>query len=162
MSLLQNFDSGTPYGAVQLIELTDYADQLLASSNYTAPNLFPQYYFSDRDAFRTPDITSTNLAVNYRYPIGRFEIFAQGEFLNLFDEENFTNPNVTVSTYATSANARLIPFNPFTETPIECTATSAAGSCHWFKGPTFGQAASASALDWQQQKGYRFSVGFKF
>lgn len=56
----------------------------------------PRYYFTDRDAFRTPDITSTNLAVNYRYPITRFELFAQGELLNAFDEENFTVPNVTV------------------------------------------------------------------
>ena len=162
VSVLQNFDSGTPYGAVQLIELTPYEDQLLANTSYTAPNLFPQYYFTDRDAFRTPDITSTNLAVNYRYPISRFELFAQGELLNAFDEENFTVPNTTVNTWATSGDARLAPFNPFTETPVECTATSAAGSCHWIRGARFGQSASATAANWQLQRTYRVSVGLRF
>ncbi|HEX6177742.1 MAG TPA: TonB-dependent receptor [Thermoanaerobaculia bacterium] len=162
ISVLQNYDTGTPYGALQLIELTDYQDELLAGTTYTAPNAFPQYYFTDRDEYRTPDITSTNLALNYRYPIGRLEVFAQGELLNAFDEENFIVPNVTVSTYATSADARLAPFNPFTETPVECTATSAAGSCHWFKGASFGQAASPTATNWQQQRAYRFSLGLRF
>ncbi|HEU4520667.1 MAG TPA: TonB-dependent receptor, partial [Thermoanaerobaculia bacterium] len=162
VSVLQNYDTGTPYGAVQLIELTPYEDQILANTNYTAANLFPQYYFTDRDEYRTPNITSTNFALNYRYPIGRLEIFAQGELMNAFDEENFTVPNVAVSTWATSSNARLAPFNPFTETPIECQADSPAGSCHWFKGASFGQAASATAANWQLQRTYRFSVGVRF
>ena len=135
--------------------------------------LLPQYYFTDRDAFLTPDITSTNIAINYRYPIGRFEIFGQGEALNLFDEENYTNPNVTVRTWATSSG--LLPFNPFTDTPIECAQFRADGTAvpvaqcqtvtpgsHWQKGPTFGQAASSSQLDYQQQRAYRFSVGLRF
>jgi hypothetical protein len=162
ISVLQNYDTGVPYGALQLIELTDYADQLLANTNYIAPNLFPQYYFTDRDEYRTPDISSTNLALNYRFPISRFELFAQGELLNAFNNDGFIVPNVAVSTYATSTDARLAPFNPFTETPVECTATSAAGSCHWFKGATFGQAASATATNWQQQRTYRVSLGVRF
>ena len=167
LSLLQNYDTGTPYGAVQLIELTEVAEQdgLLNGTNYTAPDLFPQYYFTDRDEYRTPDITSTNIAVNYRYPISRFEIFGQAEFLNVFDEQNWINPNVTVRTWATSA--AFAPFNPFTETPIECPQGTALASCtamgaHWQKGPTFGRAASASPLDWQQQRSMRFSVGVRF
>ena len=162
VSVLQNYDTGTPYGAVQLIELTPYEDQLLANTNYTAPNLFPQYYFTDRDEFRTPNITSTNLAINYRYPISRFEVFAQGELLNAFGEDNFIVPNTTVNTWATSSDARLAPFNPFTDTPVECTANSAAESCHWIRGATFGQAASATAANWQLQRTYRLSVGIRF
>jgi outer membrane receptor for ferrienterochelin and colicin len=175
VSLLQNFDSGTPYGAVQLIELTEVVEEdgLLEGTNYQAPDLFPQYYFTDRDEYRTPDVTSTNLSLNYRYPIGRFEIFGQAEFLNVFDEQGFRNPNVTVRTWATSAGLR--PFNPFTETPIECDQFRAdgtanpVGNCqtsnpgsHWQKGPTFGKAASASPLDWQQMRSMRFSVGMRF
>jgi hypothetical protein len=163
ISVLQNYDTGTPYGAVEIIDMTDYADELLGpNSTYTAPDLGPQYYFTERDAFRTPDVTSTNIALNYRYPIGRLELFAQGEFLNIFDEENFLTPNVAISTFATSSDARLAPFNPFTETPIECTATSAAGSCHWFKGANFGNAASTQTLDWQRMRGYRVSLGLRF
>ena len=175
VSLLQNFDSGTPFGAVQLIELTEVAEEdgLLNGTNYTAPDLFPQYYFTERDAYRTPDITSTNLGLNYRYPIGRLELFGQAEFLNIFENENFTNPNVTVRTWATSNG--LLPFNPFTETPIECDQFRADGTAnpvtncqntnpgsHWQKGPTFGKAASAGTVDWQQMRSMRFSFGIRF
>ena len=55
------------------------------------------YWFTDRDAFHTDDITRTDLALNYSFNIGKkFEIFIQPEILNLFDEDGFVDVNAAV------------------------------------------------------------------
>jgi hypothetical protein len=46
----------------------------------------------------------------------------------------------------------LVPFNPFTETPVEGT--------NWRKGDSWGEAQSDS--DYQQPRTFRFSVGLRF
>ena len=170
ITVLQNFDSGTPYSAVQFIDMTPYHDALLANTNYTTPLEGVQYYFSDRGAFRLDDVSSTNISLNYRYPIGRFELFAQGDLVNAFDRHTIVNPNITVNTAWTSAAFR--PFNPFTETPVECPKGTAAAQCtamgaHWQKGANFGLQANTAGqgtftAGFQQTRMYRFSAGVRF
>jgi hypothetical protein len=131
-----------------------------------------QYYFSKRGEFRTPNISSTNLALNYRYPISRFELFANGEVLNVFNKHGAIVVGTTVLTRAA--------FNPFTTTPIECKQGDTAAQCadplrypgglpNWQKSATFGQPTSATAstpesttTNFQVARTYRFSVGARF
>ena len=170
VSVLQNFDTGTPYSALQFVDVTPYHDQLLGNATYTTPLEGVQYYFSDRGEFRLDDVASTDVALNYRYPIGRFEFFAQGELLNAFNRHTVVNPNITVNTAWTSTTFR--PFNPFTDTPVECPQGAAAAVCrdmgaHWQKGANFGRPANSAGqgtftAGYQRTRTYRFSAGFRF
>ena len=160
-TVLQSFDSGTPYSAALLppplgagLDLSDYFDELTAGAGYESASDLGQYYFSDRGEFRLDDVSSTDVALNYGYPIGRFALFAQGEALNVFNRQTATIVNTTVT--------QLAPFNPFTETPVE--------GVHWRKGANFGRPTSATASiplnaftsNFQVARTYRFSVGFRF
>jgi outer membrane receptor protein involved in Fe transport len=129
------------------------------------------YYFSERGAFRTDAATSTDLSLNYRVPVGRFEVFAQGQLLNAFAEETvndiyLSRMDFTVRTFRTNgASSGLKAFNPNTETPIECPQGQSAAQCtalgaHWQKGANFGQAINKDA--YQSPRTMRFSVGIRF
>ncbi|HEU4521889.1 MAG TPA: TonB-dependent receptor [Thermoanaerobaculia bacterium] len=177
VSVLQRFDSGTPYSAAANISLAPYAEQLLAGTSYVSPSSSAPYYFSKRGEFRLDDIHATDLALNYRYPIGRLELFAQGELINAFNNSAVIVPNTTVN--LNPANT----FNPFTETPVECAQGLTNTQCneqfgtsgwHWRKGGsaaalatpgqlgTFGKAASSNSANYQTMRTYRFSVGLRF
>jgi outer membrane receptor for ferrienterochelin and colicin len=170
ITALQNFDSGQPYSAVQLIDISSYADQLLKNSTYVAPPTEPQYYFSKRGAYRLDDVSSTNLSVNYRYPISRLELFAEGQVLNVFNRQTIAVPptggtavNTTVNTADTSSN--FLPFNPFTDTPKECPQGTPGADCkamgaNWQKSAAFGTAASSTS--YQLPRTYRVSFGLRF
>ncbi|HEY0141237.1 MAG TPA: TonB-dependent receptor [Thermoanaerobaculia bacterium] len=174
ISVLQSFDSGAPYSAVANINMTPYLTQLLGDAPYVSYSNLQQYYFSDRGEFRLDDISSTDLSLNYRYPVaGRFELFAQGELLNAFNRKTARVINTSVSTAATSTNFRA--FNPFTDTPIECPQGAAASVCrdmgaHWQKGANFGNPTSATASTpinaftsaFQTARTYRVSLGLRF
>jgi hypothetical protein len=171
-SVLQSFDSGTPYSAIGTINMAPYFSKYLpASSHYVAAPSGRQYYFSKRGEFRLDDVASTNVALNYRFPIMKVELYAVAEMLNVFNRSTVTNPNVTVAASGTSAN--FAAFDPFTQTPVECpqgtpVATCRANGAHWQKGANFGLPASASATtevalgSYQLPRTWRFQVGFRF
>jgi len=141
-SALQNFDSGTPYSAAGTINVRNYV--ACHPCGYETPDVTQTYYFSDRGEFRTDDITSTDLSINYEVPIFKVSLFLQGELLNAFNEQNVDNPSTSI---------RLIrAFDPFNETPVEGT--------HWEKRSTFGQPVSPAG--YQLPRTYRFSVGLRF
>ena len=140
ISVLERFDSGTPYSASTLVPVGQYVDN---PGYATAPSSV-LYYFSDRGEYRWEDLTATDLALNWGFPISRFEVFVEGEVLNLFDESAQIAGSTSVS--------RLADFNPFTETPVE--------GVHWRKNASFGQAASS--LHYQQPRTFRFSAGLRF
>lgn len=171
LSLLQNYDSGLPYSAVANINIGPYKTALLAGTHYVEAPTAVQYYFSKRGQYRTPNISSTNLGVNYRYPIGRMELFASGDLINLFNRHDPIVVSTTVTTFTgNSAN----PFNPFTTAPKECpqgqtSAQCIAGGFNWQKSATFGQPTSAAAstptsttTNFQVARTYRFSFGARF
>ena len=116
-------------------------------------------------------MTATDFSLNYRLPLGRFELFAQGQVLNAFNEDTFNDiylsrMDFTVRTFRTNgASSGLKSFNPFTETPIECPQGQTAAQCtalgaHWQLGPNFGKAVNKDA--YQAPRTYRFAVGFRF
>lgn len=172
VSVLQSFDSGTPYSAFANINLRPYRDALTAGIDYRTVPVSGQYYFSDRGEFRRDDVSSTDLALNYRYPIGRFELFAQGELINMFNRGTVMVVNQTVTVLSNT-------FNPFTETPKACAPSPAGGpiktnaACvaeganYRFSetlGATggFGEPASSTSANYQQMRTYRVSVGARF
>ncbi len=168
VSLLQNYDSATPYSAIGTLDMSSFASSLLpANSKYVAPNLSPQYYFSKRGQYRLDNISSTDISLNYRYPISRFEIFGEAQMVNVFNNDGVqfggTAIRTTVNTAYTSGN--FAPFNPFTDTPKECPqgtpgATCKAGGFNFQKAADFGKPVSSAA--YQQPRLWRFSVGLRF
>ncbi len=164
VSVLQNYDSGQPYSAVQSIDLSPYASTLLpAGSKYVNPPLSQQYYFGARGQYRLDTIKSTDFALMYRYPISRVEIWAKADVLNVFNGHTVTTVSTTVNTSATSGS--FLPFNPFTDTPKECPQGTTGADCkamgaNWQKGSAFGTPSSATAF--QTPRTYRYAVGVRF
>lgn len=153
-SVLQRFDSGTPYSMVGSTFVRD-ADLAavgggVVNPGYNLPPRFLDYFFSERGEFRWEDVTATDLALNYSLPIRALELFLQAEMLNVFDESAQISGDTTVLTARNRAD--LARFNPFTTTPVEGT--------HFIKGPNFGTARSAA--HYQDPREYRFSLGLRF
>ena len=153
LSMLQNFFSGTPYSAIGRIDTTPYVGDP-GDLGYANRPAAPNYFFSDRGAFRTENVTRTDLAVNYSFFLniggGQLELFIQPEVINVFNEQAVEAPNTTVFTARNDGS--LSTFNPFTETPVE--------GVHWRKGPSWGEAQSEGS--YQQPRTFRFSLGLRF
>jgi hypothetical protein len=149
ISVLQNYASGRPYEAIGSIDPRAF----VTNPGYAIPPSAVNYYFSARGAFQTPDITSTDMALNYSFfleALDGIEIFLQPEVFNLFNEDGFVNVNTTVQTR--SNTTALQAFNPFTTEPVE--------GVHWRKSATFGR--PNNEFDYQTPRTFRFSVGVRF
>lgn len=150
VSVLQNFASGSPYGAAGAVATRNF----VTNPGYVLPPAAVTYFYTDRDAFRTDDITATDLSLNYGFNMSafgkNFEIFVQPEVLNAFNQQGVLNVDATV--LDATNNRNLQAFNPFTTTPVE--------GVHWQKGPNFGKPLLET--DYQTPRTYRFSVGFRF
>jgi hypothetical protein len=148
VSVLQNYDSGTPYSLTDLVDVGSY----VANPGYETPPTTNTYFFSDRGEFRFDDITRTDLSLNYAFlwnTLGRqIEVYLQPEVINVLDEDNLINFDTTVE----GPQDGMAPFDPFTETPVE--------GVHWRRGDDFGQPTDED--DFQQPRTFRFSVGFRF
>lgn len=176
-SLLQRFDSGTPYSAIGFIDVDQRVDdpggrpdcaQCTPNPGYAEVSTDNAYYFSERGAFRWDDLSATDLAVNYSLPLAAVELFVQAEALNLFDESAQVGGDTTVLTANNGACVQgangpnpgeaCLTFNPFNETPVE--------GVHYQFGSNFGNARTPTSLltqgDYQLPRTYRFSVGLRF
>jgi outer membrane receptor protein involved in Fe transport len=172
-SVLQRFDSGTPYSAIGPVSSRFSATACPscpdpAATSYVADPTNVPYYFSERGEFRWDDVTATDLAINYELPISRLGLFVQGELINMFNEQAQTGGDITVLTHRSAdcvqtvganAGSPCARFNPFTEAPV-------LGVNYQF-GPSFGQplnATGGSNLNghYQLPRTYRVSVGVRF
>ena len=178
VSLLQRFDSGTPYSLSGTIDIRSNANFYgtgkpggVTNPGYAAPPTSVTYFFSDRGEFRTPDITGTDFALNYATNPGWLrgvQVFAQGELINAFNEEGLVNFNTSILTHANNAASCtanpsgagcLQRFNPMAgDQPVE--------GVHWNKGPLFGKpttaTTSAAQGHYQLPRTYRVSFGLRF
>ena len=133
VSVLQRFDSGTPYSVAGSIDVRRSATRLpngiVNTFGYAAPPSSVTYFFSERGEFRFDDETATDLAINYTLPISRLGLFIQADLLNAFDEDaqiagdtSVITGNVTtcIQTVGPKADGktRCDLFNPFTTTPV--------------------------------------------
>lgn len=163
VSWFQIYNSGSPYGAVGIIDSTPF----VTNPGYvTPPEANQEYFFTARDAFRMESTHSSDVALNYSRPLAKkAEIFFRFVMNNVFNNQNVTNffavgcgvtcINTTVRT--NNNQSSLTPFNPFTEQPVE--------GVHWAKasgafGSNFGDPLSRFA--YQTPRTYNFSVGFRF
>ena len=178
-SVLQRFDSGTPYSAtvtnLRVLNHPTACPTCPVNPGYLDPVSTGSYYFSDRGEFRTDDTHNTDLAVNYSLPIGRVSLFAQGELLNAFNGDTLQVPNTVVSV--------IRAVNAFTGTYVECPRGTTAANCRamfpdlnvgiWQKGADFGikgtlPTTGGSLLpggtlgSYQLPRTYRFSLGLRF
>jgi hypothetical protein len=151
-SVLFQFLAGQPYSALGSVDTVGIVGDP-ADFGYAGGPGFVDYYYSDKGAFTTDDITRTDLAINYSFFVNAFgtelEMFVQPEILNVFGEEGVIDTNTTV---LDSTNAGFESFNPFTETPVQ--------GVNWDFGSSFGEPVNAA--DYQTPRTYRFSLGLRF
>lgn len=151
VSLLETFDSGQAYSISAPINVTRYTGAPANPGYASIPN--GRYFFTDRGALRTGDVTSTNLAVRWAHRFLGVEVFAQGDLLNVFDEDAIADPQRLGSGVSTAANSTTLqPFDPRTTTPVEGT--------HYTLAANFGQALNNQA--YQAPRTYRISLGLRF
>lgn len=160
-SVVQRFDSGTPYSASIAVTSTASPD---APANigdlYTAEPPSTTYFIGERGRFRWDDVTRTDFAVNYRLPVFGAELFAEAEVFNLFNEQAQIAGTTTVfgprsganRCPGATANGACAAFNPWTDTPVEGT--------NYNYSANFGKASGPAS--YQLPRTYQFSLGFRF
>jgi len=148
--VLQNITSGDPQSIDAAVAVGPY----VTNPGYLTPPSTVTYYFGPRGGYETDTISATDLSINYAFPVRvlgpKSEFFLRFVVDNLFNQTGIDGPNDTVLTASTDTT--LLPFNPFTETPVE--------GVHYRLGPSYGQALSASA--YQTSRTFYFSGGFRF
>jgi outer membrane receptor protein involved in Fe transport len=162
LGLLQQTESGTPYGAIGAIDSTPFVND----PGYQTPPPSVTYFFTPRDQFRTEAMHRFDLAVNYDFEPSALKgarLFAQFHVLNLFNQFNVAianggSINTSVDT-ALNKPELFATFNPFTETPVQ--------GVHWDFAPesleddgTFGKVIGSGA--YTLPRTFRFSIGVRF
>jgi hypothetical protein len=162
LGAIQNYQTGTPYGAVGFINAAQYVKNPGYAIAPAATDI--TYYYTARDAFRTDSITATDLTLNYSFKANLFservEFFLQPEVLNVFNEKGVIIPNQAISDSTTTSSGGMQSFNPFTTKPIEDPDGTGPAVGNWRKNPTFGHATTATS--YQTPRTFRFSVGVRF
>jgi hypothetical protein len=168
LSVLQNFASGLPYGAVGVGGGSGGVNAIpfVTNPGYANPqgNTSETYYYTARDAFHTESSRRTDIAINYDYSVGvgsrQANLFFQAQILNIFNTFDlcgcgstvFSNGGaVAMNTIGQTVTA-LAGFNPFTTTPVEGT--------NWIKGANFGTPLNRFAFT--SPRTLRLSFGVRF
>jgi hypothetical protein len=179
VGVIERYDSGSPYSAAAAITVTgntatSYPNGTAKDPAHTYVNVptAVTYFFSNRGQFRTASIMATDLALNYELPIHNFALFAKGEVRNAFNHKAVLGVTTTVLTNQNSS--KLAAFNPFTQTPVQCT-TAQVSQCpagtNYFLGTAtgvpFGTAGTtpttfSQAGSFQLPRTYLYSIGARF
>src|SRR5207245_11289640 len=105
LTALQSYDSGRPYSAIGQIDATGRTSGtaypgLPVNPGYTfsGAGTSHDYYFSERGAFRTDDVWSTDLALNYNTPrvFGFLELFVRATVTIVFNKCDVITPNMDI------------------------------------------------------------------
>jgi hypothetical protein len=158
-SVLEQVDTGVPYGAVGTVDSRPY----VTNPGYLTPPSTVTYYFTARDAFRTDTISRTDLSLNMTFrPWQTLELFIEPQVLNAFNEQNLVGVSTTIQTRVSSGSSAFAAFNPFTETPKQGPAATggATPTNNWNYASTFGLPTGATS--YQTPRTFRFSVGLRF
>jgi hypothetical protein len=167
-SVLERFDSGTPYSAIGTINTSSYipsTDPIRKA--YVSPPGTSTYFFGSRGRFRWDNVSATDVAVNYNTPsIHGLNFYVNAELFNALNEKAqiggntgvLTARNSTCKQGANQDGARCATFNPFTDTPVEGVNYQKVKSATL--GASFGDPTAATS--YQTPRFYRFSVGLRF
>jgi hypothetical protein len=149
-SVLQWFASGQPYSAVANID----PKSALPNPGYALNQLSTgPYYFSARGAFRTDDVYSTDLSLQYERSIRGARLFVKGDALNVFNNAAVISPGTDVFDRFNSGPASgLRAFNPFTEVPVE--------GVNYRLSPSFGKPTGPES--YQAPRTFQVSLGAHF
>jgi hypothetical protein len=189
LGLIERYDSGSPYSAAASITInsvagltaTTYPDGTPRVSTHDYANIptAVTYFFSKRGQFTTDAIVATDLALNYELPIHNFAFFAKAEVRNAFNHKATVGVVTTVLTNQNSS-ANLAAFNPFTQTPVQCTAATVSAcpkdsagkpTTNYFLGTAAGVpfgTSSGTATTFSQNgsfqlpRTYLYAVGMRF
>lgn len=148
---LFSLDTGQPYGAHGPVLVDPY----VTNPGYATPPWTVDYWFTGRDAFRMPTVTSLDLALAWRLDVGPVELFVQPQLLNVLNRDAVVTSDpryVDLGVFTAATSAELQPFDPFQEKPVE--------GIHWVRSPTFGEAFGPAS--YQQPRTFRVSVGVRF
>ncbi len=151
IGFLWRLESGTPYGDVGWIDPRPF----VANPGVAQPPAAVPYYFTNRDAFRSDGLSRVDLSFQFARPVPgmlRGEWFVRGDLLNLFDDTATLDPwrNAIVVT-ALQDPARLAPFNPFVDQPVE--------GVHWTRDARFPSETAATRT---MPRAFRWFVGIRF
>jgi len=129
------------------------------------------YFFSNRGAFHTDSILATDVALNYELPIHNFALFAKAEVRKAFNHKAVLGVGTVVRTNQTTGSG-LLPFNPFTQSPIQCPTGQTAAQCtalgaNYQFSTGFGVAAGtpttfSQAGSYQLPRTYLYAIGARF
>ena len=153
VALFEQINSGTPYGALGNIDSRDY----VTDPGYQTAPATVNYWFTDRDAFKTETMFRTDFSLNYTFGLGgTSQLFAQLQVLNLFNQFQLfnINSNAIDTTVLTAVDDpdRFQTFNPFTERPVQ--------GVHWDYGEEFGTPVGAAA--YTLPRTFQFALGVRF
>jgi len=167
LSVLERFDSGSPYSLAGTIDIRSNANFYgtglpggVVNPGYVTPPTTEGYYFSSRGAYHTPNITATDISLNYNTTpswLRGLSFFAQAQLINALNENGLVSYNASVLTAYNDSTLKR--FNPLAgDVPVE--------GVNWKKGPLFGKPTSATNSDvqgsFQLPRTYRFNVGIRF
>jgi hypothetical protein len=133
------------------------------------------YYYTNRDAFRTEGFSRTDFSASYNYGIStgsrKVDLFIQMHLLNVFNQQDLCGCGGTVfqnggtlqlntisggtpgqSVLTPLTTATLAKFNPFTTTPVQ--------GVNWNLAPAFGTPLNRSAFD--SPRTFRLTFGVRF
>ncbi|MEO7192779.1 MAG: carboxypeptidase regulatory-like domain-containing protein [Vicinamibacterales bacterium] len=154
VGVVEQMQSGTPYGAVGSVDVSG-----VRNPGYALPPFTGTYFFTPRDEFRTESMFRTDLAINYNHDLSthhRPTVFAQFQLLNLFNQfQLFNGANQDIDrTVLTAVDDpdRFAAFNPFTTKPVK--------GLNWDYGNKFGKAIGKGA--YTLPRTFRMSVGVRF
>ena len=173
LSFLETIGSGLPYGAVGPIDVRPY----VTNPGYITPQggSSENYYFTNRDAFRTEGYSRMDFAANLTHslPAGnrKVDLFIQAQVLNIFNQQDMCGCGGTVflnggqitetrisgvtagQSIQTPANtAAMAKFNPFTTTPVLGTNYALSSSF----GTPLNRFAFTSPREFRMTFGVRF------
>ncbi|MDJ0840505.1 MAG: TonB-dependent receptor [Acidobacteriota bacterium] len=149
-SLLQSWQSGTPYGESISFDIegreTAFGFPDPSTTSYNQPPSTRTYVITP-DGFEWDDFLSTDLGINYSFQFPRgIELFAQFKINNIFNHDAVTSGVTTLNPISGAS------FNMFTEAPIEGT--------HYTRSSLFGQAGSSG--DYQTPRSFSVDLGIRF
>jgi hypothetical protein len=188
VSALQTLETGTPYGASNIINTSangvDPRPYVTNTFGYLTPptGSTTTYFYTARDAFRLEGQKRTDLAINYNYGIGpgarKIDLFMQAQIINVFGQEQLCGCGSTVflngggvlqdridQTVRTSVSNPTLytPFNPFTTKPVQ--------GVNWDYAPivnptgqlaTSGFGVAKSRLAYTNPRQFRVGFGVRF
>lgn len=156
-----SLDTGLPYGAAGTINSTPYVTN---PGYYQPPTAGVTYWFTARDAFRTPTVTRLDMSLNWTMPIFKtIEIFISPQVYNVFNSATVTGVDQTVVTAASPGGSgnTFVAFNPFTTAPVQRpNGDQTVKTANWDYGPNFGNPTAYGS--YQLPRTFRISCGIRF